>query len=138
MLREFKPEQQSSVGKSPDEIAKLIEKGDFKQAIRHCRQKGYQVERFSGSLRKMGRKMVHSRPGELASLIYKYKIDVGYDILFILSSQFNLKDYHGFLKNVYRYGVLPDFKPEVLTSIDSLNQEDEARSWRAKFPFAEA
>ena len=133
MLREFKPKQQSPIGKGPVEIAALLEKGDFKRAYRHCRQNGYKIENFSGSLSKMGRKMVHSRPGELASLVYSYKIDVGYDISFILQSQLNLKDYHGFLKNVYRFGLSDDFRSEVQTAIDSLNREEEARSWRAKF-----
>ena len=138
MLREFKPKQQSAANKGPDEIAKLFENGHIKQALRLCRQKGYQAQMFSDSLHKMARKMVHSRPGELASLLYKYKLDVGYDISFILKSQYDLRDYHGFLKNVHRYGVSADFKSEVMTSINSLRREEEARSWRVKLQIVES
>ena len=133
MFKEFKPKQQDQKDVGYDEIEALFEKGDFKKAYRYCLQKGYQLDSFSDSLAKMSRKMYHSRPGALASLIYKYEIDVGYDIPSILRSQLRLNDYHGFLKNVYRFRMFDDFKSEVEDAINSLKRAEEAISWRVKF-----
>ena len=77
--------------------------------------------------------MFYSSPGELVSLVYKHGIDVGYDIQSILRSQLSLKDYHGFLKNVHRFKLLNDFRPEVEYAINSLNRTEEAQAWRVKF-----
>ena len=77
--------------------------------------------------------MFHSRPGELLSLIHKYGVDVGYDPQSILRSQFNRNDYHGFLKNVYQFRMLDNFKSEVEEAISNLKRVEEAQSWRTKF-----
>ena len=133
MFKQFRPKQRSPRAVEPSEIAALFEKGDFKRAYRYCREGGYQLDTFSASLAKMGRRMYYSRPAELASLIYKYKINVGLDVSTILKSQFAKRDHHGFLKNVHRFGLLGDFKAEVQEAINSLNRSEEAQSWRAKF-----
>lgn len=133
MFKQFRPKQRSPRDVGPSEIATLFEKGDFKRAYRHCRDGGYQLDAFSSSLIKMGRRMYYSRPAELASLIYKYKINVGLDVSTILKSQFAKRDHHGFLKNVHRFGLLGDFKAEVEEAISSLSRPEEAQSWRAKF-----
>ena len=132
-MREFKPRRERGSEKSYAEIAAIIESGDFKRAYRHCRESDYPLDSFQDSLAKMGRRMLYSRPGELVSLIYKYEIDVGYDIQSILRSQLSLKDYHGFLKNVHRFRLLNDFGPEVEYAINSLNRTEEAQVWRVKF-----
>lgn len=132
LLREFKPRRETGKG-SLSEIAELIEAGEFKKAYRYCRENGYRLDAFQKSLAKMGRKMFYSRPGELASLILRYRIDVGYDIRCILRSQLNLKDYHGFLKNVHRFHLVKEFEPEVEHAMSCLNRPEEAQAWRRKF-----
>ncbi len=133
MFKEFKPKQRGGESIGHVEIEALFEKGDFKRAYRYCRENGYQLEVFQDSLIKMGRKMYYSRPGELASLVHRYNINVGYDLPSILRSQLKLRDYHGFLKNVQRSGLLGDFKAEVQDAINNLTREEEAQSWRVKF-----
>ena len=115
------------------EIEALFEKGNFKRAYRLCRENGYQLDSFQDSLIKMGRKMYYSRPAELASLVHKYNINIGYDLPSILRSQLNLRDYHGFLKNVQRFGLLGEFKVEAEDAINNLKRAEEAQSWRVKF-----
>ena len=132
MFKEFKPKQRGKkLGYA--EIEALFKKGDFKRAYRYCRENGFQLDSFQDSLIKMGRRMYYSRPAELASLIHEYNINVGYDLPSILRAQLNLKDYHGFLKNVHRFGLLAEFKVEVEDAISNLKREEEAQSWRVKF-----
>ena len=133
MLREFKPKRQEPDDIEPHEIGALFEKGEFKKALAYCRKMGYSLDEFSESLARMAKKMIGPRPGELLALIHKHKISVGYDVPTILRSQFRIKDYHGFLKNVYRLEQYEEFESEVETAISSLTRFEEAEAWRAKF-----
>lgn len=133
MLREFKPVQPAQRKVTREEVGVLFAKGEFKQAYRFCRENGWSLSEFSSSLTKMGRLMFHSRPGELASLVFKYRVDVGYTITSILKAQFARKDYHGFLKHVHQFNLFEDLKPEVHQAIGQLKREEEAQSWRKKF-----
>lgn len=133
MFKEFKPKHQDLKDLTFVEIESHFKKGDFKKAYRYCRDSGYQLENFTDALASMGRRMYHSRPGELLSIIHKYRIDVGYDVPSILRSQLKLKDYHGFLKNVHRFGILDDFKFEVQEAISNLKRPEEAQTWLEKF-----
>ena len=133
MLREFKPKRNERNDIEPHEIAALFEKGEFKKALAYCRKMGYSLDEFSESLARMAKKMTGPRPGELLALIHKHKIDVGYDVSVILKSQFKIRDYHGFLKNVHRFKVHLDFEQEVETAISNLTRPEEAEAWRIKF-----
>ena len=133
MFKEFKPKKPELKDITFVEIESLFKKGDFKTAYRHCRANNYQLECFSDALVSMGRRLYHSRPGELLSLIHKYGINVGFDIPSILREQLKLKDYHGFLKNVHRFGLLDAFKLEIQDAINNLRRPEEAQSWRVKF-----
>ena len=77
--------------------------------------------------------MIGPRPGELLALVHKHRIDVGYDVLAMLKSQFRIRDYHGFLKNVHRFEAYWEFESEVETAILSLARSEEAEAWRIKF-----
>ena len=132
MLKEFKSKKKTST-LNIGQIKRLFEKGEFKQAHRYCKQMGYQLDDFSDSLKKMGRTMFHSRPGELLSLIHKYGIDVGCETRSILRSLLNQNDYHGFLKNVDRFKMHNDFRSEVEEAISNLKRPEEAQAWRTKF-----
>ena len=132
MLREFKPKKNESNIERP-EITALFEKGEFRKALAHCRQMGYSLDEFSESLASMAKKLIGPRPGELLALVHKHNFDVGYDVPAILSSQFRIKDYHGFLKNVHRFKVYWEFESEVETAISNLTRFEEAEAWRAKF-----
>lgn len=133
MVEEFKPARQNRNDVAFSEIEALFERGDFHKAYRYCREGGYRLEMFSNSLAWMGRRMFRSRPGELMSLIHRYGIDVGYDIALLLRSQLELKDYHGFLKNVHRFQMYAGFVAEVQDAIGNLKRAEEAQSWRVKF-----
>ena len=133
MFKEFKPKKPDLKDITFVEIESLFKKGDFKTAYRHCRANNYQLECFSDALVSMGRRLYHSRPGELLSLIHKYGINVGYDIPTILREQLKLRDYHGFLKNVHRFGQLDAFKLEVKDAINNLSRPEEAQTWLMKF-----
>ncbi len=133
MLREFKPKRNEPSRIKPYEIAALFEKGEFRKALAHCRRMGYSLDEFSESLVKMGKKMIGPRPGELLALVHKHKIDVGYDVSALLRSQFRIRDYHGFLKNVHRFNAYGEFESEVETAISNLTRSEEAEAWRTKF-----
>lgn len=133
MLREFKPKKNEPTRIEPHEIAALFEKGEFKKALAHCRRMGYSLDEFSESLAKMGKRMIGPRAGELLALVHKHKICVGYDVSAILRSQFRIRDYHGFLKNVHRFEAHGEFLSEVETAISNLTRPEEAEAWRTKF-----
>lgn len=133
MLRQFKPKRDKPLDLEPHEIAALIEQGEFRTALAHCRRMGYSLDDFSESLAKMAKNMIGPRPGELLAWVHKHKIDVGYDAPTILRSQFRIRDYHGFLKNVHRFNVYGDFEAEVETAIANLTRSEEAEAWRTKF-----
>ena len=133
MLREFKPKRHEPGRIEPHELAALFEKGEFRKALSHCRKMGYSLDEFSESLTKMAKNMIGPRPGELLALIHKHKIDVGYDVQAILRSQFRIRDYHGFLKNVHRFKAHGDFESEIETAISNLSRPEEAEAWRTKF-----
>ena len=133
MLREFKPKRKEPDRIEPHELAALFEKGEFRKALAHCRKMVYSLDEFSESLTKMARQMIGPRPGELLALIHKHKIEVGYDVPAILRSQFRIRDYHGFLKNVHRFKAHGEFRSEVETAISNLTRPEEAEAWRTKF-----
>ena len=133
MLREFKPKSKEPDDIEPHDIAALFERGEFRKALAHCRKMGYSLEEFPESLARMAKKMIEPRPGELLALIHKHEIDVGYDVRSILRSQFRIRDYHGFLKNVHRFKAHEEFKLEIETAISNLTRLEEAEAWRAKF-----
>ena len=133
MLREFKPKRNERDDIETHEIAALFETGEFRKALAHCRRMGYSLDEFSESLARMAKKMIGPRPGELLALVHKHKIDVGYDVPAILRSQFRIRDYHGFLKNVHRFKAHEEFESEVETAISNLTRSEEAESWRDKF-----
>ena len=133
MLKEFRPKGNEPDRIEPHEIAALFEKGEFRKALAHCRKMGYSLDEFSESLAKMGKKMIGPRPGELLALVHKHSIDVGYDVPAMLRSQFRIRDYHGFLKNVHRFEAYWDFETEVENAISSLARSEEAEAWRIKF-----
>ena len=133
MLREFKPRGNRPDDIEPQVIAALFEKGEFKRALGYCREMGYVLDEFSESLSTMGKRMLRPKPGELLALVYKHKIDVGYDVPTILRSQFRIRDYHGFLKNVHRFKAHAEFEAEIKTAILSLARPAEAATWRNKF-----
>lgn len=133
VLREFKPKREERDDIEPNEIGALFEKGEFRKALAHCRKMGYPLNEFSESLAIMAKKMIGPRPGELLALIHKHKINVGYDVPAILRSQFRIRDYHGFLKNVYRFKAHGGFESEIETAISNLTRSEEADAWRTKF-----
>lgn len=133
MLKEFRPKGNEPHRIEPHEIAALFEKGEFRKALAYCRKMGYSLDEFSESLAKMGKKLIGPRPGELLALVHKHSIDVGYDVPTILRSQFRIRDYHGFLKNVHRFEAYWDFESEVETAISRLARSEEAEAWRIKF-----
>ena len=133
MLREFRPKRQERDDIEPHEIAALFEKGEFRKALAHCRKMGYPLDDFSESLALMAKKMIGPRPGELLALIHKHKINVGYGVPAILRSQFRIRDYHGFLKNVHRFEAHEEFELEVEAAISNLSRFEEAEAWRTKF-----
>ena len=133
MLREFKPKRDDPDGIEPHEIAALFEKGEFRKALAHCRRMGYPLDEFSEHLAMMAKKLFGPRPGELLALIHKHKINVGYDVPAILKSQFRVRDYHGFLKNVHRFKACGEFESEIEDAISNLTRSEEAEAWRTKF-----
>lgn len=133
MLREFKPKREERNDIKSRDIGDLFEKGEFKKGLAHCRKMGYSLDDFSESLTRMAKGMIGPRPGELLALVHKYKINVGYDATTILRSQFRIRDYHGFLKNVHRFNAYRGFESEVETAISNLTRPEEAEAWRIKF-----
>ena len=133
VLREFKPKREERDAIEPHEIGALFEKGEFRKALAHCRKMGYPLDEFSESLAIMAKKMIGPRPGELLALVHRHKINVGYDVPAILRSQFRIRDYHGFLKNVYRFKAYGEFESEIETAISNLSRSEEAEAWRTKF-----
>jgi hypothetical protein len=137
MLKEFKPKRTVSPPATRDNIEEMFRKGDLQSAIVNCKKGGHSVADFQDAIEAGARKMLLGhRPGELLSLMYKYRITVQYDVRTLLKFMFDNKDFHAFLKQALRFEVYEGVETEIEAAIQALldkGQTHDAEAWRRKF-----
>jgi hypothetical protein len=134
----FKPFQPKDTPPSTgEEISRLFQKGDFQKAIQQAKKIGEPLCSFQADIEAGARKLLLSRrSSELLSTIYRNAIIVQYDLTTLLSAAFDAGDYHGFLKNAYRFKVHAGLDDKITGAIDCLmkkNQIHDAQAWQRKF-----
>ena len=118
-------------------IQSLFSGGEVLEAIKACRRTNRDPGRFAPALEEGIAKMFRSgRSNEILSLIHRYKIPCKYDVPTLLRALIHKKDYPGFLKQAYRFGVYHGFEREIALGIGWLrqrNQTDSADAYVRKF-----
>lgn len=119
-----------------EELQRLFQKGDLHNAFKQFKKSGYRFDEFQEEIQAGAKKMIISnRATELLGYIYKYGFNIQYDIKTLLVATFNAGDFHGFLKNVFRFKLYRGLEHEIETSIDHLirkGQIADALAWRTK------
>lgn len=134
LLKQFIPDKLPSLNR--EEVKRLFQKGDLHNAFKQLKKSGYQFVEFQEEIQIGAQKMVISnRATELLGYIYKYGFNIQYDIKTLLIATFNAGDFHGFLKNVFRFNFYKGLEKEIEISIDHLRgkgQMVDAQAWRRK------
>ena len=81
------------------------------------------------------RRMYQRQPSTLLAMLGTIDIQLPYSVDDLLISAFKVGDYHGFLKQSYRLGVIKGFESQISDAIDAINKRNpqEAVAWRTKF-----
>lgn len=134
MFKPFKPNDIPPL--SHEEISRLFQKGDFHNAFKQFKKSGCSLNEFQNDIEAGARKLLIShRPTELLGYIYKHGINVQYNISTLLVATFDVGDYHGFLKNAYRFKTYQGLEDKIEFAIDHLikkGQIADAQGWRQK------
>lgn len=136
MLKDFRFEIKRET--TDDEtIQSLFSRGEVLDALKACHRTNRDPGMFAPALEEGIAKMFRSeRSNEILSLIHKYKIPCRYDVPTLLRTLIHKKDYPGFLKQAYRFGVYHGFEDEIALGIGWLrqrNQSDSADAYVRKF-----
>lgn len=134
MLKQFIPDAHLSI--SREEIRQFFKAGDFHNAFSQLKKAGYHLDEFLDDILLGARKMIISnRASELLGYIHKYRFKTQYEIKTLLLGAFDASDYHGFLKNIFRFKLYKGLENEIENSIDYLlkkGQIADAQGWRRK------
>ncbi|MEA5015091.1 MAG: hypothetical protein VB099_11070 [Candidatus Limiplasma sp.] len=134
MLKRFIPHTHHL--NSREEISQFFKAGDFHNAFCQLKTTSYQINEFMGDIQVgAGKMLICHRASELLGYIHKYKFRTQYDVKTLLLGAFDAGDYHGFLKNVFRFKFYRGLDKEVENSINYLlgkGQVADAQGWRQK------
>lgn len=134
MLKQFIPDAHLSI--SREKISQFFRAGDFHNAFSQLKKAEYQLDEFQDDILLGARKMlISNRASELLGYINKYRFKTQYEIKTLLLGAFDAGDYHGFLKNIFRFELYKGLENEIENSIDHLlkkGQITDAQAWRRK------
>ena len=132
MMKDFR---QQVVQHRPDEseVTDLLRKGRLRKAFRKARAAGFVIpqEDIDATAIAMFRS---GRAGELLALVGKEDVKLPYDITSLLIRAFEAKDYHTFLKQVYRLDQKAKHEVRIKEAIMVIEKSApwEASAWRHK------
>lgn len=133
MIKEFRSTTREEQITDDKDVVNLIVSGNFGKAYKLCKKIGEPFEKFDNHFEKGVRKAILSRKvGELLSFIYSHPNILKNDPLTLLKELFAYGDYHGFLKNCYRFKVEVQLKEKILLAIHKVRKE-EGDAWKKKF-----
>ncbi len=120
------------------ELETLLEQGQLTKALRKAKAAGLPLsqERIAAAATKMLRS---GRAGELLSLVGSPGITLPFDAPTMLRRAFEGRDYHGFLKQAHRLGMIQGLERDIGQAIAAIEAHAprEAAAWRRKFPLAQ-
>lgn len=139
MFKDFRPKLQPKPTTQPasrDEVERLFRKGELLKAAKLCGRLRLPLSAFQPFIEAGAKKMYHAhQPGLVLSFIHETGINVGIGICTLLKAMFALNDFHGFLKQAYRFKVVAGIEAEIDTAIKNLidkKQLADAEGWRRK------
>lgn len=116
------------------DVNDLLRKGQLRKAIRKARATGIDIsqQKIDSAAIAMFRK---GRAGELLSMIGKVDLTLPYDVKSLLVRSFEARDYHTFLKQVYRLNESAHHRMRIKYAIKEIERTSprEAGDWRRKF-----
>jgi hypothetical protein len=140
VFKDFRPKLQqkdSTPSVTREEIEHRFRKGELLKAAKFCAQLGFPLSDFKASIEAGARKLYHAhQAGLVLSFVHDTGMSVGMDTLNLLKAMFEVKDYHGFLKQAYRFKLIAGIEREVDDAIEKLidkKQVTDAEGWRRKF-----
>ena len=133
MIKEFKPKSETNDSFDEPSFIQIIKNGELNRALKICRNNNVPVEKYYHQFMEGARKLILShRTSELLSFIYNHPNIIKVDKIEILKKTLDNGDYHGFLKNSFRFKIYVELKNEIDLAITKIRQE-EGVSWRNKF-----
>lgn len=140
MFKDFRPKLQqkdSTPSATREEIARRFRKGELLKAAKLCARLGFPLSAFQASIEVGARKLYHAhQAGLVLSFMHDTGVSVGVETLPLLKAMFEVKDYHGFLKQAHRFKVFAGIEREIDDAIEKLidkKQVTDAEAWRRKF-----
>lgn len=133
MIKEFKPKQYAGDSFNESYLTLLLRKGEFNKALKICKKYNLSIESYKQDLVAGQKKLILShRTSELLSFCYNHPSILDIDRIDILKKTITHGDYHGFLKNCFRFQIYTELKAEIDLAINKVRPE-EAVAWRKKF-----
>lgn len=135
MLLPFRPVESKPTNR--DDILRLLSEGQLAKALKACKKGGFDLDSFSIEVDACIRKMQFRR-------CFCAVLSVGYendyvlsriDVNYLLENAFGCGDYHGFLKNIYRFGKVTGFEEKIIRATEILKgkgQINDALGWERK------
>ena len=116
------------------DVENLLRKGLLIKAIRKARLAGIDIPQRE--INSTAKAMFHKgQAGALLSMIDKMDVTLPYDVKSLLIRSFEVRDYHTFLKQVFRLGKAADHRLRIKYAINAIERTAprEANDWRRKF-----
>ncbi len=116
------------------DVKELLRSGQLRKAIRKARVAGIDIPQRE--IDSTAKAMFHKgQAGELLSMIDKIDVTLPYDVRSLLIRSFEKRDYHTFLKQVYRLGEVARHRTRIKDAINAVERAAprEANDWRRKF-----
>lgn len=133
MIKEFKTTQDSGDYFDEATIIQLIKKGELIKAIKICNKNHLSIIKYSQYFDEGVNKLIlNHRTSELLSFIFNYPDILQVNKVEILKKTITHRDYHGFLKNCYRFKIYIELKSEIDLALSKIRSE-EAIAWSEKF-----
>ena len=140
MFKDFRPKLQqkdSTPSATREEIDRRFRKGELLKAAKLCARLGFPLSDFQASIEAVARRLYHAhQAGLVLSFVHDTGVSVGIETLTLLKAMFEVKDYHGFLKQTHRFKIFAGVEHEIDDAIEKLidkKQVTDAEGWRRKF-----
>lgn len=133
MIKEFKIEPATEDFFDESSLIIIIKSGDFNKALKICNKNNISIRNYYQYFEEGVRKiMLHHRTSELLSFIFNNPNILDVDKIEILKKTFSDGDFHGFLKNCFRFQIYIELKDEIELAINKIRPE-ESVAWKKKF-----
>lgn len=136
-MKDFRDSLTPETSPSREMVGKHFASGDLVRGAKMCARMGAHIEDFPTELRRGMRKLLFKKqPGYLLSFLYQYRVDIGFDIEFLLNKMLEFGDIEtNFLVQVHRFQYADSFQPAIERAIQRLLDKGlvgPATAWKRK------